>query len=381
MDEQRNHRAAELAKKWRTGTINENERKELEAWYSSFDSSYLQEDSTETVDQLKERMFHAIQDELALRPKTGKHLALFSWKFARIAASLLVILSVGGYFYRLSTSQKAAHQQRSQVAIRPGSNQAMLTLRDGSQIVLADADNGLISRQGTVQVMKKDSVIAYRPVAVEEEVVYNTITTPRGGQFQVVLADGTRVWLNSASSLRFPTSFSGTERKVTVTGEAYFEVSKDRYRPFLVDVDQRQTVRVTGTHFNIMAYADEKAISTTLLEGSVIAQKDGQSVALKPGQQAQLLASGKLVLVNGVDTDAAVAWKNGFTSFADADIQAIMRQISRWYDVDVVFRGTPSQRTFTGGIARNSAIEGVFKILELSNIHFSVEGKKVIVTP
>lgn len=276
----------------------------------------------------------------------------------------------------------------------PNGNNAILTLADGSTVVLDSAKNGEVARQGDAQVSKAnaDRLVydalpagngggAVRPATV----MYNTVSTRRGGQFQIVLPDGSKVWLNTVSSLRFPTAFSGAERVVELKGEAFFEVAKNAAMPFVVHVvspeEKGMDVRVLGTQFNVMAYDNEAEIRTTLLEGAVKVMKGDNSKVLTPGQQAKLDKQGGLTLDENADVELAMAWKNGFTSFKSADIRSIMRQVERWYDIDVVYEGNVPERTFSGGISRDANLSELIRLLEVSKIHFKMDGKKLTVTP
>jgi ferric-dicitrate binding protein FerR (iron transport regulator) len=211
------------------------------------------------------------------------------------------------------------------------------------------------------------------------EVLYNTVSTPRGGQYQLTLSDGSKVWLNASSSLRFPTAFPGTERRVEITGEAYFEVAGNESKPFVVDIAGKGEVEVLGTQFNINAYEDEPAIKTTLLEGKVkVSESNGsQSSVLKPGQQAQL-ANGIRVMDN-VDMEEIMAWKTGWFYFDRQELPAIMRQVSRWYDVDVRYEGRISKKSFSGIVGRDNDIKDVLKIMENAGIRFRIEGSSITV--
>jgi transmembrane sensor len=194
------------------------------------------------------------------------------------------------------------------------------------------------------------------------------------------LSDGTDVWLNAASSITFPTAFTGKERKVTVTGEVYFEVAKNKAKPFKVIANEAE-IQVFGTHFNVNAYADEPATQTTLLEGSVKITRGSSTAMLEPGQQATLNKSGQMSIVEDADIEMVMAWKNGFTSFKSADIQSIMRQVSRWYNVDVYYEGNIPERKFTGDISRNANLSQLLRLLEVSKIHFTIEKNRLTVIP
>lgn len=305
--------------------------------------------------------------------------------FPYAAAAALITFAVTGLIYFFQPTQPGTQSLNEQAPdkVTPGSNKAVLTLADGSQITLDSTGNGAIAHQGNVQVIKLDSgQLAYNASreAMEGEIRYNTLSTPKGGQFRVILPDGSKVWLNAASSLRFPTAFNGKEREVQLTGEAYFEIAGNPAQPFKVAV-KGMRVQVLGTHFNIMAYQDEMNIQTTLLEGAVKVLNGAQAVQLKPGQQAKLNTAGNMSVSDNVDLEEVVAWKNGYFQFNHESLEGVMRQVSRWYDAEITYEGNIPEREFGGKIERNTDIKDVLKILELSNVHFRIEGKKIIVTP
>lgn len=325
----------------------------------------------------------------------------FNWNFSRTAAAAVVFmtLSAGIYFFVKDSTSYRTHQDLKQVAksISPGGNKAILTLADGTQIVLTDADNGQLATQTGVKITKtKDGQLVYN---IQEtgsadnesgKVLYNTITTPRGGRYEVNLPDGSRVWLNAATSIKFPTSFkTSKERRIELLGEAYFEVSHDKSKPFRVATVplaipnyQKQEIEVLGTHFNINAYTDEPSIKTTLLEGSVRVSNllRNSTLVLTPGQQSSLGNQG--LSVKSVNPEEFIAWKNNKFMFDGNTIQGIMRQISRWYDVDVVFNGNISKEAFAGKISRFKNLYEVLDLVELTGlVHFKVEGRRIIVMP
>jgi ferric-dicitrate binding protein FerR (iron transport regulator) len=282
--------------------------------------------------------------------------------------------------------QVVADRQSLQHDRAPGGNVAKLILSDGSTITLDSAQNGILTQQGNTNITKlNDGRLVYKtldekPVAA----LLNTLSTPRGGQYRLVLPDGSEVWLNASSSITYPTAFTGGERKVSISGEAYFEIRSNASMPFRVFVHAptgEQTVEVLGTHFDVKAYNDETSVTTTLLEGSVRLTSKGVATLLQPGQQGQLRTDGLIHLEPHADTEAAIAWKNGLFHFEQTDIRDVMRQIARWYDVEIVFEGKVPEERFDGEIPRNSNLTEVFKILQLSNVHFKVEDRKVTVTP
>ena len=251
---------------------------------------------------------------------------------------------------------------------------------DGTKLVLDTATNGTIAQEMQTKVIKlDDGQLAYSSSdQLSKPVTYNTLSTPRGGQYTITLADGTKVWLNSASSLRFPIAFTQQVRIVDLSGEGYFEVAPNMEKPFIVRVNNME-VKVLGTHFNIMAYDDELSINTTLLEGSVLVSQRNETTKLKPGQQAQVTFDGKIGIIKNADTEQAIAWKNGVFNFNGSDIETTMRQISRWYDIEVIIENKITEH-FYGTIPRNSTIEKVLQMMEYTGVvHFSRKGRKVFV--
>jgi transmembrane sensor len=337
-----------------------------------------------------------LQQQEVAAPAPVRRMQVFS-KIA-IAAAVVVCMSLIAWWWlqKGSGKQAATSSIATTADVMPGKNGAILTLSNGQQLVLDSANNGSLTTQPGLQIVKHDSMIAYGPLPNKErttEVAYNTLSTPRGRQFQVVLSDGTKVWLNASSSIHYPAVFDGKERVVEVTGEAYFEVAaltpkggKEKM-PFIVKIKTSSgndgRVEVLGTHFNINAYDDEAAIKTTLLEGSVKTSiGNGQSAILKPGEQAVLSgANSPLTIHHSPDLDQVMAWKNGYFQFERADIQTVMRQIARWYDVEIKYEGPVTKDKFGGSIPRDATLSQVLHALEQSLVHFTIQGKKVIVTP
>ena len=312
--------------------------------------------------------------------KTGR-----SFKWMRIAAAAL-ILAIGGIGFWLVTqqpgqqiAQSKSAAPKSAIPITAGGNKAILTLADGSSIVLDSTHQGTLAKQGNVKIIKLNTTtLAYNAgEAKRQEVVYNTLSTPSGGQYQLILPDGSKVWLNASSSIHFPTIFKGKERSVTITGEAYFEVAKNAAMPFRISVKDMQ-VEVLGTHFNIMAYDDENSMNTTLLEGSVKVTKGAVNKLLAPGQQSVINTAGE-ISIKDADIEEVMAWKNGWFQFNAYDIKMVRRQISRWYDVEVMYEGKIPTGHFTGLVSRDNDIEQVLKIMQSGGVRFKIEGRKVIV--
>ncbi|HWK06729.1 MAG TPA: FecR domain-containing protein [Puia sp.] len=337
--------------------------------------------------QRRERMNKLLREKMAAEPVSAPrvhriHFLRRNW--LRVAAAAVIILLLGGaVFYRVHTQAKkelAAAPPPTSPEIAPGHNGAILTLANGSKLVLDSLKKGKLATQGATDVLLDNDQLTYHVQhPAGGEVSYNTLTVPRGHQFQLVLPDGTKVWLNAASSLRYPTVFAGAERRVEITGEAYFEVAHNAAKPFIVKKGESET-KVLGTHFNINAYDEESSLNITLLEGSVQVTKGNNSTIIKPGQQAQV---GKSIHVaDDVDLEEVVAWKDGKFQFGEtADIKTVMRQIANWYDVDVEYKGIITNH-IGGTMSRNVNLSLVLKMLETTGVvRFSVDGRSIKVMP
>ena len=384
-----------LIEKYQAGTATPEEKLHLNEWYHSFNDSEVEltANENETEQQLADRIKNRLLE--TIRHKHGPKVKKLRFKW-QLTAAAVILLFTGTYFIFFYNSAKqktviaGSTGTKLQNDIAPGGNKAVLTLADNSTIVLDSASNGVISQQGNIKVQKLDNgllvyLINSKQVTENDAAFYNTISTPRGGQYQVTLADGTKVWLNAASSIRFPVVFTGTERKVEITGEAYFEVTKNKNMPFKVKAATSE-IEVLGTHFNVNAYDDEVSIKTTLLEGlvkvSALTLDGSQSPRfLHPGQQSGVDKQGKIKVMDNADTEEAIAWLNGRFQYKSADIKTILRQISRWYDVDVEYKGTVNIH-FTGQLPRNQNVSGIFEKLVLTGeVKFNIDGKKIIVSP
>jgi transmembrane sensor len=315
---------------------------------------------------------------------------IFFWKRLAAAAAIVLLIGAGIWFGVVRTPKKelVTNEKKTTLTkdVEPGGNKAILTLGDNSTIVLDNAANGQLAQEGSSIVNKtKDGELRYQSVPQggsnqQSVITYNTLSTPRGGQYQLVLPDGSKVWLNAASSIRFPAAFTGNERKVEMSGEVYFEVAKNPKQPFKVTLPGGTAVEVLGTHFNINAYDDEPDIKTTLLEGSVKVSKDANSEILKPGEQVSISQSSHLSQPISVQTEEVMAWKNGLFHFENVDIKTVMRQISRWYDIEVEYKGAIKNEPLFIEIPRNTNLSDVLKVLETTTeLQFKLEGKKVIV--
>ena len=306
------------------------------------------------------------------------------------AASVIILLGISTYVYLKPVTAKQSfpvakvQDPNFKNDVLPGVNKAVLTLAGGKTIVLDSAATGLLAQQGSSQIQNQNGELKYTSAAssdtannLNSEIIYNTLTTNRGQQFPLTLSDGTKVWLNASSSIRYPVAFNSGERTVEITGEAYFEVIHDSKHPFHVKVNGMD-VEDLGTHFNINAYPNEKNIATTLLEGSV---SINNKQVLKPGQQAQYENAGNIRIVNDADAEGAIAWKNGQFHFAKVDITSIMRQIERWYDLQIIYEGEKTTDKFTGDIPRTATLTELLSILQMARVHFKLEGNKLTVMP
>ncbi|HEX6431712.1 MAG TPA: FecR family protein [Niastella sp.] len=391
-----------LIQKMLAGKASPGEEQFLEAYYNSFDAA--SEQSPLTDEKEKEALGREMKADIWQKITQAEQSPVIipiikrTWFRIAMAAAIVVMVGIPVYYYIIRTpAPKELVQTKKQPAppphdALPGGNKALLTLADGSVIDLDKATIGTIATEGKTVVSKKEDgrleyLSAHSPLTIDHS-PYNILSTPTGGQYHLELPDGSKVWLNAESSIRYPTVFNGNERQVELTGEAYFEIKKNQDKPFRVHftspskdgVGRKGTIEVLGTHFNVNAYHDEATIRTTLLEGKVkTSMMNGQWSILKPGQQAVIHHS--QLTIHDVDTEEAIAWKNGLFYFDNVDIQSIMRQLSRWYKVQVVFKGKIPARRFAGQVSRNANLSQVLKILELSKVHFTVEGDVVTVLP
>ncbi|MEL1239523.1 FecR family protein [Flavobacterium flavipallidum] len=371
-----------LLQKYQNGTLSNEEKDKLDAWYLyKVSNSKLQLSEQQLNDS-----YEYLKSQLSLEKET-KVISL--WQRVAVAASIAVVLGTGIFYFTKTEKQVNPVVQKVQ-DIAPGGNRGILTLSNGKQIILSDVSKeGAIAKEGddeevTVK-LSANGVVTYiinsEANKTKGDVAsFNTLSTPLGGQYNIILGDGTKVFLNAVSSIKYPTQFNGDKRIVELEGEAYFEVSKNKSKPFIVKCGN-QMVEVLGTHFNIHNYNDEKFVKTTLLEGSVAVSHGNERVVLKPGQQSNVSGTLGKIQVKEVDTDLAVAWKNGRFKFDNADLKTVMKQLERWYGIKVEYRGNVSDVRFNGGTFMNKNLSEVLKVLELSNIKFKVEGKTIIVYP
>jgi transmembrane sensor len=316
-----------------------------------------------------QRVFTSIEHEI--RP--AQRIFLPRWRWAAAAAVLVLMAGVGSYLYISNKPQPIiAGNTIGQFDLPPGRNAAILTIAGGRQILLDSTARGMISRQGNTTVTNNNGQLTYKALGEKPtEIRYNTLTTERGNQYKLVLPDGSKVWLNAASSITYPTAFAGNDRTVTITGEAYFEVAHNPRQPFEVRAGG-QTIRDIGTVFNINAYTDEPAIKTTLVEGAAAVN----GILLKPGQQATLVNDNHIQL-STANIPETIAWKNGYFEFTDADIETVMRELSRWYAVTVEYGKHDENALFTGQIGRQLTASQAFQVLSETGYHFTITGNTI----
>lgn len=366
-----------LAKKWNEGTITPEEKKEFDEWYSSFKDTSVEFQTEEDYHLVKERIFHSIDREIT--PPYKKH--FFQTPAFRVAVAVALLVTPIWLYFKEASNETAALVSISKNDIPPGGQKAVLILSDGSKVILDEtASSAPVNIEGA-EINRKLGKLVYTSDPSEKIIlpVYHTIQIPRGGTYQLNLPDGTKVWLNAASSLRYPVEFGSDIREVELTGEGYFEVAKDKKHPFIVK-NGKLNVEVLGTHFNINAYQDESRIKTTLFEGKVRIHQADKKVDLEPMQQAVLNASTQAIKIKGVDSREAIAWKNGEFIFDNELITSVMRKISRWYDVEVVYEGQIPKYRYIGKISRYENVSEVLKMLSLTKtIHFKVDERRITV--
>jgi len=392
----------DLIIKYLQGTISQAEEQELNSWIQASGENqalFDQLTDTKSVNAGLEKIYAYDEEKgwekiVALAPhydagnevQTGKVRKL--WRPAVAAASIILCLGIGGYLWlsRPSKTSPAAPPDRPAcVDVKaPDKNRAAITLSNGNIVYLDSTANGTLAQQAGVSVVKlADGQLAYTAGAASHTLEYNTLYNPRGSKIvNLTLSDGPKVWLNSETTLRYPVDFIGSDRKVEVSGEAYFEVAQMPSKPFKVTA-QKMEVEVLGTHFNVNAYREEDIISTTLLEGSVKLNSGSNSVRIRPGEQARFSETfdGAFKIDPGVDVEKVLAWKKGIFEFDDFELPAIMRQISRWYDLDIVYEKRPGTAKYGGGISKEAPLSNVLKMLEAYGIRFRLEGNKIFVKP
>ncbi|RQO69714.1 hypothetical protein DBR43_16755 [Pedobacter sp. KBW06] len=385
----KNENPSLLIQKYINGTASPEEREQLLNWYRSQQPETVEWPSARETEekQVYDRMLSNIDRHIdASYPQP---VPLSKWYYIAAAAAIFMVGSFATVLYLDKAAPEKVQVLTYKNDVKPGGNKAILKLADGSELVLDGATKATFAHQEGLNIARiSDGQLAFdkQPKGAQTESgtpKYNTISTPKGGQYRIILPDGTKVWLNAISSIRFPSYFSAGERRVEITGEAYFEVSKNKQMPFRV-ISGQQVLEVLGTKFNINAYTNEPQINTTLAEGSIRLNRinTSESSILKPGEQAQLKTGNSRLAAKIVaaDLDEALAWKNDAFVFNDMPITEIMQQIERWYDVELVYSGAKPDLRFTGIIPRNSNLSTFLRVLEGSGgLKFGIEHKKVFI--
>jgi transmembrane sensor len=376
--------AKKLLERYLGGDCTPEESSLLEAWWDDLQAEYPWAIPDDEGKKVHDRMLSKIKERL------GEELPVrrIPWRrYIGIAAAVLAI-TIGLWYWRAPKRESASYTLPDFAVndVPPGGNHAVLTIGGGKRIVLDSAANGLLATQGNERVFKHDGELSYTEAAEGKgsngtaAVTFNTLATPRGGQYQLLLPDGSKVWLDAESSITYPSAFIGPVRQVRITGQAYIEVVHNAKQPFQVQV-RGETIRDIGTSFNIDAYEDEEADVITLASGEVLVGTPERNVTLqRPGQQVTY-RDGSLGTIGEGDLVSVLAWKNGLFDLRSADIAAVMRQIGRWYDVNVVFEGAVPPGHITGQVPRNTNLATVLEVLQKSGIHFRLQGKTVVVTP
>lgn len=373
---------SDLAEKYLNGKATAVEQEALHEWYDHVnggDTEIVVSPQADTLEGAKARILRQLQEQIARDKKAVPARVLpMRWKWLPWVAAAFIIVAAGTYLLRQPEKQE---RTTAVLPLPPAGNKALLTLGNGTVVDLNATTDGAIVEQGGTTVNKQQALLIYDAGSGGAQPAINKLSVPRGGKYRLILPDGTKVWLNAASELQFPTAFPGAERLVELDGEGYFEVAADADQPFIVKTAGHR-VEVLGTHFNVKAYRDESTINTALLEGSVkIVTASGSSSLLKPGDLAKVATDNNISITRNADLGQAVAWKEGFFAFRDADIAVILREISRWYDVDINYEGAVTRRRFTGKVSRSYSLAETLSILEASDLHFRQEGKKIIVLP
>lgn len=395
---------SDLIAKHLNDELNDQEKQELDKWvqqsedhrrfFRQFTDEKALASTLTEYETSKDIVYSKIKEAVSFNGQANKKIINIRWfnlrRFTAVAASLLILV---GAFVWWNIHEKRSRIAETTVAqtirnSQPASQGAVLKLADGKEIVLDDAVDGAVANQGNTRITKQGGLLSYAGNNAADSVLYNTLSTPKGKIYQLLLPDSSKAWLNAASSIRFPTAFNGPKRSVEVTGEVYFEVKKDAEMPFHVTVSQRATIDVLGTSFNINAYANEKILRTTLLTGSVRIQipeqeGHGNGVVLKPGQQAQIKqvhVVQSITVVHNANIKNVMGWKDGYFNLDDLTLEELMREVERWYDVEVVFEKGIPVKTFFGKVSRNLSLLDFMDGLKDWGVRFKLEGRKLTIT-
>ncbi|MBL7696974.1 MAG: FecR family protein [Chitinophagaceae bacterium] len=374
----------ELIRKYNEGTCTAEEKAFVESWYQLFDLRKGEELPQSELLDLKEQVWLSMQNkqkavELSVVSKTP-HYRRWYYVAAAVVAAAILGLSVFQFYFREGDQPlRPVQEEIAGGDVAPGTSKAQLVLGNGKVVDLSAQNEGLLTEADGTVIDRQSGRLIYNQNDGELESTYNTLIVPKGGEYQLLLSDGSKVWMNAASSLRYPTRFNRKERLLYLDGEAYFDVKRNTKLPFKVVTEDGVVVEVLGTKFNVMSYNDEKSVKTALESGSVKVVSRNKSVLLSPSQVGEWQKENKNLNVQEGDLDKILAWKNGMIEFRDDDIELIMRQISRWYDIEIVFTGRKSQGRYSGSIRRQSQLSKVLEILKAGGVQCYLEGRKLIV--
>ena len=388
---------ADLIVKHLNDELNDQEKQDLDNWvqqsenHRRFFSQFTDEEAlTVTLTEYetsKGIVYDKIKEAIPFGEPTHSKTRSLWWlntrRLTAVAASLLLVAAALVWWSIDKKDSKVAETPVTAVTHdrQPASEGAILKLADGKEIILDGAQDGTVAKQGNTHVTKQGGLLSYSSNDADNKVLYNTLSTPKGRIYKLLLPDGSKVWLNAASSITFPTVFTGLQRSVEITGEVYFEVMKNADMPFQVTVNQRAIVEVLGTHFNVKAYDDEQWLRTTLLEGSVkvLSATTGRSVIIKPGEQASIQQS-QLTIHDHVNIKNVMGWKDGYFSLDDLTLEELMREVARWYDVEVTYEKGVPMKAFFGKVNRDLSLLDFMDGLKAWGIRFRLENKKLIIT-
>jgi transmembrane sensor len=374
-----------LLEKYLAGKSTGKEEALLDEYYKRLEAMSDVNLSSQQEQALKASILEKIESRISTPEEKSKQTLKPSYQIWYAAASILIMIAVGSFFIRRDKKTEMVNQVPgvTKQEIRPGSNKAVLTLSSGEQIVLTDPHSGVLAKEGAAKIIKKENgELVYnlenKPAKQSDKPIYNTITVPRGGQYQLVLSDGSKVLLNAASSLTYPAEFNGRYRNVELKGEGYFEVAKNASKPFIVKANDVE-VRVLGTHFNISAYSDDANITTTLIEGAVSMNKGKQARLLAPGQQGISAYTTGEISVQPANIEQTMGWVKGKFVFKDLNIKEVMKIAGRWYDIEVEYRGNVQSKKFGGTTSRFSNITELLDYMKITGgVNYKIEGRRVI---
>ncbi|MGN5956515.1 FecR family protein [Sphingobacterium lactis] len=375
---------AELEDKWLRGTISDEEALEYAAWYNKDQDKPLQvpehiaQSREEHLARMLEGMIDKIEAEGLSESTEGNLIPWYKqYQVWGIAASVFLVMGLF-FLWQINYSSKKDSTELAQDKVA-GTEGMVLTLDNGQQLEIDSLPDGLIADQNGLRIIKKEGALYYE--GETNNIAYHTASTPKGRRFEIQLPDGSVAWLNAASSIKYPVKFDGKNRKVSINGEVYFEVKPDKTKPFLVETGD-QVVQVLGTHFNVKRYAQEDQSTVTLLEGKVQVNSKGREVILNPNEQLVLNRKQNKLEKSTVNAQESTSWINGVFNFEGSNLEDVMNQIGRWYNIEVVFEeGVNKEQTFAGSTSMNQNLSEVLKVLKLAGIQTKIVNNQLVIYP